>query len=152
MAADLGCANLANSSARFCDAIDAVHFVSKLSKVIGEDGAVGSGVGVGVGEIVAAGVGVGVGKAVGAEVGLAVTLFCQVTLFPVFLQTREPEIEFILVHLAPNLAEALCEMDGMASSRPIAATTEIPLRLMGLLWQKWMQKVKMSGTSFKVWG
>jgi hypothetical protein len=127
--------------------------VSKLSKVTGEDGAVGSGVGVGVGEIVAAGVGVGigVGEAVGAEVGLAVTLFCQVSLFPVFLQTREPEIEFILVHLAPNLAEAPCEMDGMASSRPIATTTEIPLRLMGLLWQKWMQKVKMSGTSFKVW-
>jgi len=115
--------------------------VSKLSKVIGDDGAVGSGVGVGV----------GVGEAVGAEVGLAVTLFCQVSLFPVFLHTREPEIEFNFVHLAPNLAEAPCEMDGMASSRPIATTTEIPLRLMGLLWQKWMQKVKMSGTSFKVW-
>jgi len=123
--------------------------VSKLSKVIGDDGAVGSGVGVGVGETVAAGV--GEGEAVGAEVGLAVTLFCQVSLFPVFLQTREPEIEFILVHLAPNLAEAPCEMDGMASSRPIATRTEIPLCLMGLLWQKWIQKVKMSGTSFKVW-
>ncbi len=124
--------------------------MSKLSKVIGDDGAVGSGVGVGVGETVAAGV--GVGEAVGAEVGLAVTLFCQVSLVPVFLHTRKPEIEFNLVHLAPNLAEAPCEMDGMASSRPIATTTEIPLRLMGSLWQKWMQKVKMSGTSFKVWG
>ena len=122
--------------------MEAVHLVSKLSKVIGEEGAVGSGVGVGV----------GMGDAVGAEVGLAVTLFCQVSLFPVFLHTRVPEIEFNFVHLAPNLAEAPCEMDGMASSRPIATTTEIPLRLMGLLWQKWMQKVKMSGTSFKVWG
>ena len=139
MAADLGCANLANSFARFCRAIDAVHFVSKLSKVIGEDGAVGSGVGGGVGE------------AVGAGVGLAVTLFCQVSLLPVFLQTSEPEIEFCLLHLAPNLAEAPCETDGMASSRPIATTTEIPLCLMGLLWQKWMQKVRMSGISFKVW-
>ena len=115
--------------------------MSKLSKVIGDDGAVGSGVGVGV----------GVGEAVGAGVGLGVTLFCQVSLFPVFLQTREPEIEFTLVHLAPNLAVAPCEMVGMASSRPIATRTEIPLCLMGLLWQKWIQKVKMSGTSFKVW-
>ena len=138
---------------RFCRAIEAVHLASKLSKVIGDDGAVGSGVGVGVGEIFAAGVGVGDGRGetVGAGVGLGVTLFCQVSLFPVFLQTREPEIEFTLVHLAPNLAVAPCEMDGMASSRPIATRTEIPLCLMGLLWQKWIQKVKMSGTSFKVW-
>ena len=91
---------------RFCRAIEAVHLASKLSKVIGDEGAVGSGVGVG--EIVAAGVGVvdGAGEAVGAGVGLAVTLFCQVSLFPVFLQTREPEIEFILVHFDPNFAIA----------------------------------------------
>jgi hypothetical protein len=56
------------------------------------------------------------------------------------------------IPLYKELWRAPCEMDGMASSRPIATTTEIPLRLMGLLWQKWMQKVKMSGTSFKVWG
>ena len=91
---------------RFCLAIEAVHLLSKLSKVIGDEGAVGSGVGVG--DIVAAGVGVGdgAGEAVGAGVGLAVTLFCQVSLFPVFLQTREPEIEFILVHFDPNFANA----------------------------------------------
>jgi hypothetical protein len=49
------------------------------------------------------------------------------------------------------LAVAPCEMVGMASSRLIATRTEIPLCLMGLLWQKLIQKVKMSGTSFKVW-
>ena len=80
--------------------------MSKLSKVIGDEGAVGSGVGVG--DIVAAGVGMGdgAGETVGAGVGLGVTLFCQVSLFPVFLQTREPEIEFILVHFDPNFATA----------------------------------------------
>ena len=83
-----------------------VHLASKLSKVIGDEGAVGSGFGVG--EIVAAGVwvGDGAGEAVGAGVGLAVNLFCQVSLFPVFLQTREPEIEFILVHFDPNFTTA----------------------------------------------
>ena len=111
-----GCDNFANSSERLCLATDAAHFRSKLSKVIGADGPVGSGVGVGVGcgvgvgegvgVIVGVGVGEGVGVIVGVGVGLTTIFRCQVNLLPFFLQIREPEVELTLAHLAPNLATA----------------------------------------------
>jgi hypothetical protein len=95
-------------------ATEAVHFVSKLSKVIGDDGAVGSGVGIGVevGVGDADGVGVGEtfgegnGEAEGAGVGFAVDFFCQTSLLPTFLQTREPDVEFTFAHFDPNLGAA----------------------------------------------
>ena len=96
-------------------------------------------------------VGVGVGEEVGVGIGLATTFCCQISLPLLFLQTREPEVELILVHLAPNLAVAPWESAGRPRSRTSAITTEIPLRPMGLLSQMWIQKVKMSGSCFKVW-
>ena len=95
-------------------ATEAVHFVSKLSKVIGDDGAVGSGVGVdvevGVGDADGVGVGEtfgeGNGEAEGAGAGFAVDFFCQTSLLPTFLQTREPDVEFTFAHFDPNLGAA----------------------------------------------
>ena len=95
-------------------ATEAVHFVSKLSKVIGDDGAVGSGVGVdvevGVGDADGVGVGEtsgeGNGEAEGAGVGFALDFFCQTSLLPTFLQTREPDVEFTFAHFDPNLGAA----------------------------------------------
>lgn len=54
----------------------------------------------------------------GAGVGLAVNIFCQVSLFPVFLQTRVPEIESTLVRLAPNLVWHIARwMDWLAAGQ-----------------------------------
>ena len=73
---------------------------------MGDDGPVGSGAGVG--EIVGVdcALGEGVGEIAGCGVGLATTFRCHVSLFPDFLQMREPDVELILAHLAPNLAAA----------------------------------------------
>ena len=94
----------------------------------------------GVGVVLGVGIGVGsgVGEEVGVGIGLATTFCCQISLPLVFLQTRDPDVEFILVHLAPNLAVAPWEMAGMLRNRPAATTTEIPLRTMGVLWQRWI--------------
>ena len=99
---------------RILRATEAVHFVCKLSKVIGDDGAVGSGVGVGVevGVGDADGVGIGEtfgegnGEAEGAGAGFEADFFCQTSLLPTFLQTREPDVEFTFAHLEPNLGAA----------------------------------------------
>ena len=77
-----------------------VHFKSKLSKVIGEDGPVGSGVGVGVGE----GLETELGE--GAGVVFATTFFCHRSLLPTFLQIKVPDVEFSFVHLAPTFGVA----------------------------------------------
>jgi hypothetical protein len=79
-----------------------VHFKSKLSKVIGEDGPVGSGVGVGFG----VGVGVAIGLGEGAGVTFAITFLCHKSLLPTFLQIKVPDVEFTFVHLAPTLGVA----------------------------------------------
>ena len=81
-----------------------VHFKSKLSKVIGEDGPVGSGVGVGVGIGVGVGVAIGVGEGAGAA--FTATLFCHASLLPTFLQINVPDTEFSFVHLAPTFGVA----------------------------------------------
>jgi len=95
-----------------------VHFKSKLSKVIGEEGPVGSGVGVGVGVGVRIGVGVGAGVGIGVGVGVAIgegegagaafttTFFCHRSLPPTFLQISDPEAEFSFMHLAPTFGVA----------------------------------------------
>ena len=85
-----------------------VHFKSKLSKVIGEEGPVGSGVGVGVGVGVRIGVGVGVaiGEGEGAGAAFTTTFFCHRSLPPTFLQISDPEAEFSFMHLAPTFGVA----------------------------------------------
>ena len=87
-----------------------VHFKSKLSKVIGEDGPVGSGVGVGVevgvGVGVCVGVGIAIGVGEGAGVAFTTTFFCHRSLPPTFLQISVPEVEISFVHLAPTFGVA----------------------------------------------
>ena len=114
---------------------------------MGDDGPVGSGVGIGVGVAL----GVGAAVIVGFGAGLATTFCRQLSLFPDILQIREPEVEFTFAHLAPNLATAPSEIAGIPKSRPATRTTEVLFILMGLLWQRWIEKEKMSGTCLKVW-
>ena len=106
---------------------------------MGDDGPVGSGFGVGVDVAL----GIGAGVIVGFGVGLATTFCRQVSLFPDFLQIKEPEVEFTFAHLAPNLATAPSEVAGIPKSRPATRTTEVFFILMGLLWQRWIVKEKM---------
>ncbi len=148
MAADFGCPNFKYSLARSCRAITVVHFGSKLSKVIGEDGAVGSGVGVGVAD----GIGVGNAEGVGVAFGFAIGRFCHTSFCPTFLQIKEPEMELSFGHFAPTFAVAPCEIAGTPTKRANESNRAILRLFMGEQSQMWSQKVKMSSGCFKVVG
>jgi len=103
---------------------------------------VGVGVGVGVGETFGTGIGEGV--------GFTTDFFCQTSVFPTFLQTSEPDVEFILVHFEPNLGVAPWEFAGIPRSKPATSTATIFLLLIGILSQMWSKNVKMWEDSHKV--
>ena len=122
--------------------------------MIGEDGAVGSGVGVrdieGVG--VADGTGVGDEEGVGVAFGFAIVRFCHTSFCPTFLQIKEPEMELSLGHFAPTFAVAPCEIAGTPTNRAIESIRANLRLFMGEQSQMWSQKVKMSSGCFKVVG
>ena len=109
-----------------------VHFKSKLSNVIGADGPVGSGVGVGVAA------GVGFGDSVGVGFGFAIGFLCQTSLPLTFLQIRVPEVEFNVVHLEPNLAFAAWEIAGAPSIKQAPRIIERYLVLTKIPSQRWV--------------
>ena len=122
--------------------------------MIGEDGAVGSGVGVrdieGVG--VADGTGVGDEEGVGVAFGFAIVRFCHTSFCPTFLQIKEPEMELSFGHFAPTFAVAPCEIAGTPTNRAIESIRANLRLFMGEQSQMWSQKVKMSSGCFKVVG
>ncbi len=116
--------------------------------MIGEDGAVGSGVGVGVAD----GGGVGDAEGVGVAFGFAIARFCHTSFCPTFLQIKEPEMELSFGHFAPTFAVAPCEIAGTPTKRAIESNRANLRLFMGEQSQMWSQKVKMSSGCFKVVG